>query len=38
LVGDAEPALRLSEQYHSAIRGDPSAVKGDADLLALYYW
>jgi ATP-dependent DNA ligase len=38
LVGDADPALRLSGQHHAAIRGDPAAIEGGADLLALYGW
>jgi hypothetical protein len=32
LVGDAQPALRLSEQHHPAIRSDPPAIERGAHL------
>jgi len=38
VVRDAEAALRLGEEHHAAIRGDPSAIEGGADLLACYRW
>jgi hypothetical protein len=38
LVGDAETPLRLSKQHHPAVRGDPPAIEGGADLLARYRW
>src|SRR6266851_407798 len=38
LVGDAQPALGLSEQHHPAVGGDPSAIEGSGHLLARYRW
>jgi hypothetical protein len=37
-IGDAQTALCLCEQHHSAVRGDPSAIEGGADLLASDCW
>ena len=37
-LGDAEPTLCLGEQHDTAIRRDPSAIKGGSDLLALNGW
>jgi len=37
-VGDAALAFGLGQQQHAAIRGDPSAIKGGADLLARKGW
>ena len=38
LVGDAEAPLRLGQQHDSAVRGDPAAIEGGADLLACNRW
>ena len=38
LVGDTEAPLRLGEEHYTAIRRDPSAIKGGRDLLALNGW
>jgi hypothetical protein len=32
-VGDTQPPLRLGEEHHSAVRGDPPAIEGGANLL-----
>jgi hypothetical protein len=38
LVGDAQSAPRLREQHDAAIRRDPSAIEGGADLLVRNRW
>ena len=38
LLGDAEPPLRLGQQHDPAVRGDPPAIEGGGDLLALDGW
>jgi len=38
LGGDAEPPLGLRQKHHPAVRGDPAAVEGGGDLLALDGW
>jgi hypothetical protein len=38
LFGDAEPTIGLGKQRHAAVRRDPPAIEGSADLFALYRW
>ncbi len=38
LVGQTQTPIRLGQEQHPAIRGDPSAVEGSRYLLAAYGW
>ena len=38
LVGDTKAPLRLGQEHHAAVGGDPSAIKSGADVLASYCW